>query len=942
MSKRLLPLALLLLVLPLSCTIHQKGTVSAVSAGSAGGQTWTTETLSNGLTVIYAPMPSSPTTHVRVIYHVGSRDERPDRQGFAHMFEHMMFRGSAHVAPQEHMKLIGQVGGYSNASTSFDETVYVNTLPASYTEMALWLEADRMSSFKVSPQIYVTERQVVGQEFSRRLNQPYGGMYDQLQAVEFKVHPYHWTPIGNMDHLQAAQPAELQEFFNKYYVPNNAILVIAGNIEVEKTRAEVKRYFGWIPGRGLQVGNGGNTSWLALQRNIPQEPPQTEPRRLDIKMPVPMARMVLAYHLPPAKSENMDPIGLLLTILGDGESSRINKALVTSDNPLCVSAGALAESLEDGGFMGVDATILEGKDPAAVGKVIREQIAAIRDRGVTPEELEKAKQLERVNLAQRFETAEKVASDLGSDMFTYGNLNRVPTARARLEAITAADVQRVAQQYLQDNGCTTMVVSPGQVESTPKPAVAATATSTQPVAAPAVNFPADYPTKPPMSGKLPEAVFEKGVENTIAPANGAASTRVIVMEDHRMPMINWTLALRAGSDATEHGKEGVASLTAAMIRRGPRGKTYNQFNDELESRGISLGVSDGRDVTTISGSCLKEQFAFALAATRDMLLTPAFDTGEFQRLHEQSLASLQLSLNNPAVLAARRISKDLYGDSPLGRLTTLDTMKTLTLDDVKQFYTALYRLDRAIVMISGDISVADGQKAAAELLRGFSTGALPKVEYTLPAAPTALKLVLIDKPDARQAAIRFAAPAYSIASDEKFAGSLASQILSADLDARLPHYVRAEKGLVYNVQGVFSPGRQAGAFQGVAECAIDKAGDTVTAIFKVLDDMRSANVTDTELANAKFRVAGGLLMTMETISDQASRRLDGILNGYPIDYYDKYAQRISQVTADQVRADMTKYVQENRSIVVVVGPAESVRPQLEKLGKVEVVAADAK
>src|SRR6478672_5644683 len=186
---------------------------------------FTEEDLANGLHVIYAPLHNAPVVHVRVLYHVGSRDERPDRQGFAHMFEHMMFRGSAHVAPEEHMKRVGQVGGISNAFTSFDETVYVNTVPAEWLDMVLWLEADRMSSFKVSDEIFQTERKVVAEEWRMRNNQPYGNLFELFLKAAFKNHPYQWTPIGNMEHLKNARSNELQDFFNTYYVPNNATLV---------------------------------------------------------------------------------------------------------------------------------------------------------------------------------------------------------------------------------------------------------------------------------------------------------------------------------------------------------------------------------------------------------------------------------------------------------------------------------------------------------------------------------------------------------------------------------------------------------------------------------------------------------------------------------------------------------------------------------------------
>ncbi len=246
---RLIALLLALSVIPLSARAKE-------SVGIA----WETEKLANGLTVIYAPMPSSPVTDVRVMYHVGSRDERPDQQGFAHMFEHMMFRGSEHVKPQEHMKLVSLVGGYCNANTGFDKTQYFETLPSTDTDLALWLEADRMSSFKVSPQIFHTEQLVVAEEWRMRQNQPYGTMFEELCDEIFKVHSYQWTPIGNMKQLQMSATAELQAFFNKYYVPSNAVLIITGNTDVAGLKASVHHYFSWIP------------AGTPVERHIPAEP----------------------------------------------------------------------------------------------------------------------------------------------------------------------------------------------------------------------------------------------------------------------------------------------------------------------------------------------------------------------------------------------------------------------------------------------------------------------------------------------------------------------------------------------------------------------------------------------------------------------------------------------------------------------------------------------
>ncbi len=336
---------------------------------------FTEEKLPNGLDVIYAPMRQTPVVHVQVVYFVGSRDERPDRQGFAHMFEHMMFRGSAHVAPEQHSKLVDGVGGYSNANTRWDQTTYLDTIPSNQLELALYLEADRMASFKVSDEIYRVERNVVAKEWGMNHNQPYFDAIDKALGVLYTKHPYRWTPLGNMEHLKAAPVSELQEFFNTYYVPNNATLVIAGDVETARARELVRKYFGWIP------------AGAPIVRDIPQEPEQTSARRAEIRLSVPLAGVGVVWHCPPYASPDNDALGLLASILGGGRSSRVHEALVNGPHPLCAEAAAMQLKLADAGLFGAGGLVLPGKDATAVEATLKDLVANIARNGVTPEEM---------------------------------------------------------------------------------------------------------------------------------------------------------------------------------------------------------------------------------------------------------------------------------------------------------------------------------------------------------------------------------------------------------------------------------------------------------------------------------------------------------------------------------------------------------------------------
>jgi zinc protease len=889
------------------------------------------ETLPNGLRVIYAPLHQAPVVHLRVLYHVGSKDERPDRQGFAHLFEHMMFRGSAHVKPEQHMRLVGTVGGNSNAFTSFDQTVYVNTVPAEHLEMVMYLEADRMASFKVDENIYKTERKVVAEEWRIRQNRPYGTLFENFLKNSFTASTYRWTPIGVMEHLQAAGVAELQDFFNTYYLPNNAMLVIAGDIDVPKTKELARKYYGWIPA-GPKV-----------ERKLPAEPEQTEARRVEMPDRVPLPAVMIGYHLPDYKSDDQYALGLLGSILSGGRSARLDGELVYGAKPMAVEVSAGPTQLEEAGVFTVRATIMQGRDPAAVEKALVDAVALVVEKGVTAEELEKAKTNTRVGLIRGRQTAVDLAGQLGEEALFGGDANRANEALAKVQAVTAADVQAVAKRYLQPQRATTLNVKPDPTGAASKVAAARKAPDAPAVAQREakprdVTFPADWPASPTVGAPGASAVFKKGTESASGPA------KVVVMPDSRLPLVTWSLTMRRGSHSDPAGKEGLASLTGEMLRRGAGGMTFEQLNQELESRGITVEVSDGGDYTRLAGSCTTDQLDYAIRRTRDVLRVPDFPQEQFDKLKEQTVNQLALTREDPRSVAGTDLTAALYGDSPLGRYATPESVAAVTLDDVKRFYRTHLTPDGAILIVAGDVTEERGRKVAHELLEPWQVDAAKprKPDYALPPAPAKRRIILVDRAGGKQATVRMGIRAYDVRSDEKYAGAVASQILTSGIDSRLGKYVRAEKGLAYGVTGVFQPGRQAGSFVGATDTAVESAGAAVEAMWKVFDDMRREDVTEKELSEAQMRVAGSMVMGMQTIQQQAGYRVDGILNDYPIDYYDTYPQKIAQVTRQQIRDVMNKYVRDGEMVIVVVAPADAVKAQLETLGEVEVVPMPAK
>ncbi len=550
---------------------------------------------------------------------------------------------------------------------------------------------------------------------------------------------------------------------------------------------------------------------------------------------------------------------------------------------------------------------------------------------MTAEELNKAKTEHRVSMIRGRQKAQDLASQLGEEAVMTGDPNRVNTALARLDAVTIKDVQAAARKYIRPDNSITMWIEPDRlgmlkklVSSEAKIPDEITSPSTAPATQPGqtrqVKFPAGYRTTPPMADTQIAAQFAKGVESTID------GVRVVVLEDHRLPLVSWNLTMRAGSYCEPAGKDGLGDLTASLIQRGQGDLDYQQLSEDLESRGIRLNVSDGGDYTRLSGSCTTDQVDHAVLRSRQMLLAPTFPLDEMNKLKAQTVNALKVSQEEPQTVADHELKTALYGDSVFGRYATPESVTRITLDDVKQYYRKVYRPNNAYLIISGDVTVARGRDLARQLLKGWTPAkALPKVDYAVPKVPAKRHIILVDRPAGKQATIYMGIRAYDNQSPLRYAGSVASRILTSGIDSRLGKYVRAEKGLAYGVWGVFSPERHQGQFEGGTATSLATTGEAIEAMFKVFDGMCRAPVTPEELREAKTRVAGGMVMRIQTIGQQAEYRGSVILNDYPVDYYDTYPKQIGAVTAREVQQVMDRYVRDNQMQIVVVAPAEKVK-----------------
>jgi len=395
-------------------------------------------TLENGLHVILHEDHSTPIVAVNVCYHVGSKNEKPDKTGFAHLFEHLMFDGSKNVKRGEFDKYISQAGGYDNAYTTEDKTNYYEVLPSNYLELALWLESDRMLEFSIQEISLITQREVVKEERRWRYeNRPYGSAWIKISEKSFKKHPYRWPVIGYQEHLDKASMDDVKEFYETFYVPNNAVLVIAGDIDIERTKKLVEKYFADIP-KGPD--------------NIPHPSPEDEPLENEIREVVedinaPLPAVFMSYRIPEEGNPDSYALALLSNILSVGESSRLYQRLVYKDK-IANEVETYSDSREHPGLFLIYAIANPGFSSDTLEKVIDEEIDKIKNYGVEEKELEKAKNKIESALVSARQTVQGKADLLAHYYTFYKNPALVNREIDKYRSVTVEDIKRVAQIYL--------------------------------------------------------------------------------------------------------------------------------------------------------------------------------------------------------------------------------------------------------------------------------------------------------------------------------------------------------------------------------------------------------------------------------------------------------------------------------------------------------------
>src|SRR3954464_5522627 len=406
-------------------------------------------TLPNGLTVVLSEDHSTPIVHVNLTYHVGSKNERPGRTGFAHLFEHLMFKGSKNVQPEAHTSMLASIGGQSNAYTTDDETVFGEPVPAQSLPLSLWLEADRMATLRIDKDTFANERDVVKEERRMRVdNQPYGRLNEIIYDQAFTVHPYKHATIGSMADLEAASVEDVRDFYKTFYVPANATLVIVGDFETAQALTLVNNYLGRVP-----------KSDRAVPRDIPQEPPQTKEKRVTLQQPWPLPAVVVAYHVTKDGNPDSYPLHIAAKVLSDGQTSRIYKKLVY-EKQMAVAAFGNANLIEDPNLFYAVAIVQPGHTTQEVADTLIAELDRLKTEPITAHELQRAKNQFARDYIMGRESDQQKAGQLSHAVVIHSDVKTADAEFDIFQNMTVGDVQRVARTYFRPENRLVLTLNP--------------------------------------------------------------------------------------------------------------------------------------------------------------------------------------------------------------------------------------------------------------------------------------------------------------------------------------------------------------------------------------------------------------------------------------------------------------------------------------------------
>ncbi|MEZ5485078.1 MAG: pitrilysin family protein [Lysobacteraceae bacterium] len=879
-----------------------------------------TFTLDNGLRVVVHEDRKAPIVTVNVWYHVGSKDEKPGKTGFAHLFEHLMFQGSENYQ-DEFFKPFEKVGATGqNGTTWLDRTNYFQNVPTTALDMALWMESDRMGHFEgaITQELLDEQRGVVQNEKRQGENQPHGKFFETMQRYSFpEGHPYRWETIGSMDDLNAASLDDVKEWFAEYYGPNNAVLVLAGDIDVATAKQKAQQYFGDIPA-GPPVDR--IDTWVA---------PRSESRRVMMQDRVAQSRVAMSWNVAELGNPELVPLDLFASILGGGKTSRLYKRLVYTDQ-IADSASAGVMGFELASLFMIQADVKQGVDPAKVEQAIREELARLLRDGPTAAELERAQTAGRASLVRGVERVGGFggkAQVLAQCMVYQDDPGCFRVEQQQADSATPVQLKQAANKWL-SSGDLTIQTDPFPTYSNADKGVDRSTGVPEVNEFPDLSFPA-----------LERATLKNGME-------------VILARRSSIPVVNVELLFDAGYAADQGGKPGTASFTMDMLDEGSKTRGPLELAAEAESLGARLWAGASLDDAQVGVSALTGNLRPSLALLSDMVRNPAFDEAEFKRVQAQRLAGIAREKTQPASMAMRILPPLLYGDGhayamPMTGSGTEDALAAMTPDDLRQYQQNWLRPDNARLLVVGDTTL---DAVLPELERAFGDWKAPATPKPVKridkvALPDAPRVFIMDKPGSVQSMIIAGELAPSTAAPNYLETETMNDVLGGTFTARLNMNLREDKSWAYGAYSFLVNALGQRPMMLWAPVQTDKTLDSIKEIQKELAAyIGDKPATAEEIAKIKAKDVRSLPGQFETASAVLGA-IEGMqLYGRPDDYVSTLKSRIEAQDDDAIRAAAREIIQPNRFTWVIVGDRSQIeQPIRELMGEsVQVIDTDGK
>ncbi|WP_292841358.1 pitrilysin family protein [Nostoc sp. NMS8] len=915
-------LSLLLTIVPFSGNFTNAAIPTAVTPVSALSFTQGVQKtlLDNGLTVLTKEVHTAPVVSVQVWYKVGSRNEVKGENGISHQLEHLMFKGTTD-RPVQFGRLFSALGSQFNAFTSYDETVYFGTVQRDKLEALLTLEADRMKNSLVGTEQLTSEKRVVISELQGYENSPGYRLDRAVMRAAFPNRAYGLSVGGTKADVEKFTVEQVRNYYQTYYSPENATLVITGDFATEPALKVVKETFGKLSQRAKKDTVLDNASASSALANASPSTSVAKKAPIVLKQPGSAALLQAIYPLPDIKHPDVPAIDVMDAILTGGRSSRLYQALVESGLASSVSGGA-AELIEPGWYQ-IDATAAPGQELGKIAQVLQESLAKLQQQPVTSEELNRAKTQLQASYILGNQDITSQANQLGYNQTIAGDYRFIEKYLAAIAKVTPAQVQQAAKTYLNPAQQTIGFFEPTQPDGKPGSSSAGSSRTVE-------NFSPGKPVDPAELAKyLPPATSKTDSAKQSLPEEFTLNNglKVLLLRDRNLPVINLSGQINAGTEFDGNQKAGLANLTASNLLNGTQTKNALTLAKTLEDLGAGLSFSASREGTSVSGEGLSANLPILIQTLADVLENATFPADQLELSRQRALTSLKVQLDDPRGLGRQVFQQAIYpANHPFHSFPTAESLKSITRDDLLGFYQTHYRPDTTTIAIVGDFEPAKVKALLNQVFDKWQATGKPPVlkiqSVPLPQTLTRLNKVI---PGKSEAVTYIGYSGISRKDPRYYAALVLNQILGGDtLASRLGTEVRDRQGLTYGIYSGFAAGINPGPFLIQMQTAPGDAQKAIASTLALLKQLREQGVTEAEFNTAKRSITNSYPVDLANPSDVSSIILDNAVLGLSRSEIREFPDRIQAVTMADIQKAIEDLIKPENLVIVTTGPGDAV------------------